>query len=167
MRNTRLKHAEETVRARARAASRSLSMPRRPSDEPELPDDPTDLDDSELMSLLVLLTRWADYSGAQLAMAAVDERTADTLYDKAKAVSMVRGYGGKEDRVTMAKARLEDDEDVQRFRQEQLDAYAYRKLVEARHEAFVRDAAVVSRELTRRVDRDAPQRRGDRWGGGS
>jgi hypothetical protein len=100
-------------------------------------------------------------------MAAVDERTADTLYDKAKAVSMVRGYGGKEDRVTMAKARLEDDADVQRFRQEQLDAYAYRKLVEARHEAFVRDAAVVSRELTRRVDRDAPQRRGERWAGGS
>lgn len=101
-------------------------------------------------------------------MAAIDERAADTLFEKAKAIAVVKGWtGSKEDRVTLAKARMEEDEDYSEMRQQQLDAYAYRKLLEARHEAFVRDAAVVSRELTRRVDREAPQRRSERWAGGS
>lgn len=101
-------------------------------------------------------------------MAAIDERAAETLYDKAKAIAVVKGWtGGKEDRVTLAKARMEEDDDVVAYRQDLLDAYAYRKLLEARHEAFVRDAAVISRELTRRVDREAPERRGNRWAGGS
>ncbi len=115
----------------------------------------------------MLLTRWADYSGAQLAMAAVDERVAEALHDKAKAISVVRDWGGKDDRVNVAKARLETDEDVVTTRQALLDAYAYRKILEVRYEAYVRDAAVVSRELTRRVDREAPERRSHRWAGGS
>jgi hypothetical protein len=80
----------------------------------------------------------------------------------------VRTWGDDEDdsgvgKVARRQARQAQDPDVARTRQQQLDAYAYRKLLEARHEAFVRDAAVVSRELTRRVDRDGPTRRNDRW----
>lgn len=159
----RLRHAAETIRARELAATKSLRVPRRPAEEPSLPDDLTELDDAELMSLLALFTRWADYSGAQLAMAFVDERIADSVYDRAKALSTVRDWGGKEDRVNLAKARLELDDDVQECAQERHRTYAYRKLVESVHESHVRDAAVISRELTRRVDRDGPTRRNDRW----
>lgn len=97
-------------------------------------------------------------------MAFVDERIAETVYERAKAFAVVREWGGgKEDRVVLAKARLEQDGDVSATRREHLEAYSYRKIVEAVHEAHVRDAAVVSRELTRRVDREAPSRRNDRW----
>lgn len=100
-------------------------------------------------------------------MAAIDEKAAEYAYETSKAISVVRGWSGtKDDRVALAKARMEEDDDVVDARQKYLDAYAYRKLLESRHEALVRDAAVVSRELTRRVDREAPQRRSDRWGGG-
>lgn len=104
-------------------------------------------------------------------MAFVDERVADAVHEKAKALSAVRTWGDDDDegvgKVARRQARQASDPDVSRTRQEQLDAYAYRKLLEARHEAFVRDAAVVSRELTRRVDREAPERRTNRWGGGA
>lgn len=124
----------------------------------------TDLDDSKLMSLLSSLTRWADYSGASLATAAVEEKVAESAYERAKAIAVVRDWGGgKADRVNIAKARQESDPDVAETKDEYMDAYAYRKLLEARHEAFVRDAAVVSRELTRRLEREAPVRRNDRY----
>lgn len=168
-RNTnRERHAAETVSARQRMGDLRLRMPSRPDAEPSLPDDLTDLGDPELMSLLTLLTRWADYSGAQLAMASVDERAADEYFEKRRAIAMVMNHGGgREDRVTVTKAAVDADEKVQEAKQLRLDAYAYRKLLEAKHEAFVRDAQVVSRELTRRVDREIPERRTNRWAGGS
>ena len=163
----RSRHSETTQRARERVEQQALSVPRRPVDEPELPDDVTELHDSALMELLVLFTRWADYSGARLAMAFADERTAEAAHDLAKAKASVRDWGGtKDDRVTVAKARTETDDEVVTTRQAVLDAYAYRKLTEAVFDAHVRDAAVVSRELTRRVDREAPECRGHRWAGG-
>lgn len=103
-------------------------------------------------------------------MAFVDERITDAVYEKAKALSAVRTWGDDEQddgaavgKVARRQARHAQDPDVLRTRQQQLDAYAYRKLVESVHESHVRDAAVVSRELTRRVDREGPTRRNDRW----
>lgn len=97
-------------------------------------------------------------------MAAVDERVSDASYERAKAISVLRDWGGaKADRVNIAKARLEQDSDVTDAQESYFEAYAYRKMLDARHEAFVRDAAVVSRELTRRVDREGPTRRNDKY----
>lgn len=104
-------------------------------------------------------------------MAFIDERVADAVHEKAKALSAVRAWDTGDDtgvgKVAARQARQAQDPEVAASRQSQLDAYAYRKLLEARHEAFVRDAAVVSRELTRRVDRDGPVRRNDRWNAGA
>lgn len=117
---------------------------------------------------MVKFTRWADYSGGQLAVADVDEAFAKELVDKLKAISLVRTYdadakGG----VTRARAEKSLDDDVQAAIQERLNAYARRKLLQARHEAFERDAAQVSRELTRRTEREPSVRRTARFGGAS
>jgi len=110
----------------------------------------------------VRLTRWADFSGGQLALAEVDETYAEALLDKLKALGYVKGSG---DKVTTARAEMQLDDDYQAAVQSKLEAYARRKLLIARHTAFERDAAVVSRELSRRIERDPSQRRTARMGG--
>jgi hypothetical protein len=99
-------------------------------------------------------------------MAAVDERTADSAVERARAIALARNWAGDKDRVNIAKANAELDSELMKARARHDETYAYRKLLEAVHESFVRDAAVVSRELTRRVDKEPPARRSDRWGGG-
>ncbi len=154
-----------SLQVAAQLEKESLPLPSRPrTDVPELAGDLTDLEDAELMNQLVLLTRWADYSGAQLAVADVDEKFADALLQRLRAMSTVRASGAE--KITVAKAEAESDPVMVEATDAKLEAYARRKLLQARHEAFERNAAVVSRELTRRVERDAPQRRVHRYGGG-
>jgi hypothetical protein len=120
------------------------------------------------MDLLVMFTRWADYSGGQLAVADVDERYADAYVDQLKARGLVETYeadGPKKGGVTAARAGKQLDPVYQEAVQDKLNAYARRKLLAARHEAFERDAAVVSRELSRRIERDPSARRTARMGG--
>lgn len=107
-------------------------------------------------------TRWADYSGGQLALADVDEKFATAYIDRLKAMGLVAGGSEK---VTTARAASSLEPEFVEAQQTQLEAYARRKLLTARHEAFERDAAVISRELTRRVERDPSVRRTNRLGG--
>lgn len=109
-------------------------------------------------------TRWADYSGGQLAVADVDEAFAVEYIDKLKAMGLVQTYGEKGG-VTRARAEKRLDPVYEEAMQEKLNAYARRKLIAARHEAFERDAAQVSRELTRRTEREPSVRRTARYGG--
>lgn len=110
---------------------------------------------------MATLTRWADYSGGQLALAEVDETYAEALLDKLKAMGMVRAG---DEKVTKARAEMQLEDDYQAAVQSKLEAYARRKLLQARHGAFERDAAVVSRELSRRIERDPSARRTARYG---
>ena len=131
---------------------------------PALPPDLTDVDDRDLMELLVALTGWADYSGGLLSMAEVDEAAASAVRDKADAVSFVRHWtGGPGDRVNATKAQRSVDEEVLAARQQVLECYARRKLLAATFAAAERNAAVVSRELTRRTSRDPTHRRAERF----
>jgi hypothetical protein len=168
---------KESLAVAAELEKEHLGLPRKPrSDYPELTSDLSDLEDAALIELLVKLTRWADFSGGQLALAEVDERFAESLVAKLKAFGLVETYSDGEDEtgprggkvrknITVARASKELDESFQQARQEHLNAYARRKLLTARHEAFERDAAVVSRELSRRIERDPSQRRTARYGG--
>lgn len=119
-------------------------------------------------------TRWADYSGGQLAVADVDERYADAYVDQLKAKHLIETWDAGDDDerpkskrpgVTVARAGKAMDPIYQEAVQAKLNAYARRKLLAARHEAFERDAAVVSRELSRRIERDPSARRTARFGG--
>lgn len=166
---------KESLVVAAELAKQSLDLPSRPrTDLPELHGDLTDLEDGSLMDLLVLLTRWADYSGGQLAVADVDEQYAIAFVDQLKARGLVETYDagdeqdtpkGKRAGITVQRASKALDPIYQGAVQTKLNAYARRKLISARHAAFERDAAVVSRELSRRIERDPSARRTARLGG--
>ena len=167
---------KESLQVEAEMARQSLPIPRRPRTEtPELRGDLTDLEDSALMDLLVLFTRWADFSGGQLAVADVDERFASAYVDQLKAIGLIESWGGEEEvgprggvrkrTVTEMRAAKQSEPMYREAIQAKLNAYARRKMLTAVHEAFERDAAVVSRELTRRLERSPSERRTARYGG--
>jgi hypothetical protein len=117
------------------------------------------------MGLFVALTRWTDHLGVAVAMAEVEERCAEAILQKAQALVLLRDWGGgRDERVTMAKAQRDVDPEVEE-RQDIFDtAHAYRKMLSTLFTSTERDASVVSRELTRRVGRrEDNDRRVARW----
>lgn len=138
---------------------------------PTLPEELDDVTDMQLINLMVAFTRWADYSQTRLAAAEIDESAAEEALAVARSLNLIRfmpsaeALRKREDTMTGAKALVEQQADVVELRQHRLNAYAYRKTLQPRHDAFVRDAAVLSRELTRRTDRTPMENRSSRWGG--
>lgn len=118
------------------------------------------------MRLFVSLTRWTDYFGGLLAIQDVEERSASLIMEKAKALALLRagGGGGRDDKVTYAKAEASLDADVAKYEAEYETAHAKRRFAAVHFEASERDSAVVSRELTRRIGRqETNDRRVARW----
>lgn len=165
--------AQTAADAQARLEEEELDLPPRPryrddSGIPHLPTNLAELDDDALMELFVKLTRWTDYLSGQVALAEIEERSTESVVTTAEATVMLRDWtGDKEDRVTIARAQRDMDPEVIEWRQKYAEAHAYKKLLLVRYQSAERDAAVVSRELTRRVGRrESNERRADRWGGG-
>ena len=151
-----------SLEAKRKLDRQRIFMPIRPdADFPGLPDDPTEPDDSELMSLFVQLTKWAEYLSAQLAAAEVDERYADAALEKVKAIKSLENKAEKT--VTAAKAHAWTDPDFLDAHEVFQKAYAYRKLVNVAFLNAERNSTLLSRELTRRVNRTEREGRVDRW----
>lgn len=126
----------------------------------------SELSDDELMRLFVALTRWTDFYAGQLAMAEVEMTYSDQVLEQVKATVLLRKWASatKDDRVTIAKAEVLTDPDVDECQGVYDTAYARKKMLAVYFENAERDAAVVSRELTRRVGRkESNERRADRW----
>jgi hypothetical protein len=142
-----------------------LFLPVKPDIEiPDLPTDITELDDDALMELFVILTGWSDHLSAQVAVAFVDEREAQRDVDVAEAQAMVRNWkGGSGDRIAIVKAQIASDQAVIDLHDRLEEKYAYRKLVEVLANNIDRDAALVSRELTRRTSGDTYKGRGRKF----
>lgn len=139
-----------------------IDLPERPGAEiPRLPADPTDLDDSRLMSLFVELTEWAAYQGARLAAAEVDVSYTESEVKRLEALSAAKNAGAKN--VTTAKAKAYEDPEYLTAKDAHSHAYAYRKILSGIYEATDRKAQVLSRELTRRVGREPRDNRSARW----
>lgn len=117
------------------------------------------------MDLFVKLNHWGNYLAGQLAEAEIDERTAEHLLEVAEASALVLAWSGrtKEDTITLAKAQRESDPKVQSARDDLQVVYARRKLLGVMFSSAEKDAAVVSRELTRRVGRNDRESRESRW----
>lgn len=157
-RNLTLEMGLASLEAKRKLDRQRIFMPTRPADEfPGLPDDPTDLDDSALMRLFVLLTKWAEYLSAQLAAAEVDERYAEAVLEKIKAIE------GYDFRKPDARARAGTDQSYQDANDSFQKAYAYRKMVNVAFVNAERNSTLLSRELTRRVNRVEREGRVDRW----
>lgn len=158
-------NASPSDRAVNRLEREGIALPGKPTFENDrLPEDLTTLVDEDLMNLFVRLTSWCGYLNARASAAMVDERTAEAHLEIAQAQSLIANWtGGKEDRVTIAKAQRMLDPSYMRMRKVHEDAYAYRKLVETLASNTERDAAVVSREITRRTSTNPVDQRGRRF----
>lgn len=117
-----------------------------------LPSDITMLTSEQLGEKFTILTAWADYASSQLAVAQIEERTAQRKLDLLENKLLVQRMGSavKGERITLVKAEIAIDQDVQDLALEYEEKYAYRKLVEMMLSNYERDIALVSRELTRR-----------------
>jgi hypothetical protein len=131
--------------------SQGLSMSEMPETViPVLPRDLTAVGDEDLMVLYSLLTAWADFVGTQMSAAQVDERAAERRLDHAENLLMIAS-SEKGDRVTFARAQVAADPQIVKLKDAVEEAHAYRKLIEAEFTNIERNAALVSRELTRRT----------------
>jgi hypothetical protein len=117
-----------------------------------LPSDITMLTSEQLGEKFTVLTAWADYAASQLAVAQIEERTVQRKLDFLENKLLVQRMGTavKGERITLVKAQIAVEQDVQDLSLEYEEKYAYRKLVEMMLSNYERDIALVSRELTRR-----------------
>ena len=139
-----------------------LQLPDKPIGEiPALPTDITVMGDEELMVLFTDFTVWADYAASQLAVAAAEEREFIRLHELKKAKEIAAASWAKGS-VTAARAAAEADAATDGFRAS--ERYSYRKIVESISSNLERDAALLSRELSRRLGDKAPARSRRMWG---
>lgn len=139
-----------------------LDVAERPGHEfPDLPDDLTDISDASLMHLLVMYTRWQEYTGSRLAVAAAEEKSADATLERLRALSAVKN--ATEKTVTAAKAKAYENPEFVAALERYQAAYAYRKLVETIYKTHEGRTFVVSRELTRRLGRNDTENRAGRY----
>jgi hypothetical protein len=116
------------------------------------------------MDLLTRLTRYQDYISGQLAEAEINEGSASTLLEVAKARHITSGWtGASDDRVAIVKAEALLDGEVRQADDALTQLKAKRKLYNVMVEALARDAAVVSREISRRIGRAPHEARSDRY----
>lgn len=149
-------------RAKARIEREQLQLPDRPREErvPELEEDLADLSDADLMDELAIHTRWANYLNTQVALAEITEMSAERILNQVRNRARARSSGGS---VTEHKAKADLDEDVLEAAEEFENAKSYRKLLTSLYENTSSNASAVSRELTRRVGREGPERRDRKW----
>jgi zona occludens toxin (predicted ATPase) len=121
------------------------------------------MSDSKLMQLFSEYTAWQNFAATQQAEAEVEEAQADAKVRYVEAQAMVSQWGGAKDKVTVAKAELTLNDEVEKTRQAALVAYAKRKMTQVMHTNCERAVFVVSRELSRRIGNAGSERRSNRW----
>lgn len=131
---------------------------------PRLEIDIDDLTDKQLMNLFVQFTRWCDFFQNQLAIEEIYEHHAEMEIKRLEGMYLTRNRPEKaSEAVTWVRAAMETDPEIRALKDRLKVYYARRKLKQILFEAAERDAAVVSRELTRRTDAKSPgYRRADR-----
>ena len=153
---------DRALEAKRQAERQRYDLPDRPREPlPKIPDDITELADEELVVMMTLLTRWAEHLGVQLAMAEVDERWAEAGMEKERAVALLDGSAKD---VTQRKAKAYQSEEFLEAEEKYHEAMAYRKLVAVLFNNAERWSALLSRDLTRRVNREPRERRVNRSG---
>jgi hypothetical protein len=115
------------------------------------------------MELFRAYSRWKRYLKIQLAAASVDEHSAEARLNKAITDAQISNKSEKS--VSAMKALAMEDPRVQRAAEKKADAYGYRKIVEALFETVDDSYFHVSREISRRSNRQAQDHREGRYGG--
>lgn len=148
------------LEAKRLAERQRYDLPGRPEGPiPEVPNDLLDIGDDQLIGLMTDFTRWASHLSVQLALAEVDERWAEAEMERHRALALL---GGTAKDVTRTKAAAYQSEEYLEAEQAYYERMAYRKLVAPLYANADRWAALLSRELTRRVNAEPRSRRVDR-----
>jgi hypothetical protein len=115
------------------------------------------------MRLLARFTKYQDYIASELALIEIDLSAAKARLEVTKARYLVESWtGASEDRVTISRARSVTDDKVQKAEAEVRMLDAKRKMFSVLENTMARDAAVMSREITRRTGSAGPSLRNDR-----
>lgn len=119
----------------------------------KLPPDITVLSSEQLAEMFTVLTGWADYFATQLATAQIEEKEAERKVDRKVASLTVEKLGAatKADKVTLIRAQIACDADVQSLEDAHHQVYVMRKAWEVMLNNQERDITLVSREITRRT----------------
>jgi hypothetical protein len=116
-----------------------------------------------MMDLYFRFIAWLNYAAVEFGSAEVEEEKAEAMVKKLQAMHMVLNWGAAKDKVTLARAQQAVDPEISRAMDEQLAAYARRKMAQIVYENCERSAAALSRELSRRLGRYPLERREMRW----
>ena len=138
-----------------------INAPKPEYDIPRLPVDITQLDDEDLMVLYSKLTAYADFVSVQVSAAQIDERDDEKRLASMESFKMLTSEGKTDNKVTFARAQVANDPQVVEMKESLEKSHAYRKIIEVMMMNIERDAALVSRELTRRTSNIS--RRSNRW----
>lgn len=132
-----------------------VDLPRRPSRGlPEIPMNLPDLGDKRLMELFTAYVVWNNFIDVRRVQAEIEEANAETALKVLEAISLASGWeGGKDARITIARAERDMDPEVIAARNAHDEAKARRKLLGVLSNNMERGASLLSRELTRRVGR--------------
>jgi hypothetical protein len=133
-----------------------VQTPQPTYDPIKLPPDITALSSDNLAEMFTVLTGWADFYATKLVEAQLAERDAEKKLDRHVARLTVEKLGAatKAEKVTLIKAQIACDPDVQDLEDKHSDAYAKRKAWEVMLNNQERDITLVSREITRRTSED-------------
>lgn len=131
---------------------------------PEIPIDLTDLGDKRLMELFAAYVVWNNYLDVQRVSAEIEEANAETDLKVLEATSIASGWENpKESRITVLRAERDTDPEVMAARSRFDQAKARRKMLGVLCGNMERAAALLSRELTRRVGRAPVEGRAASW----
>lgn len=121
------------------------------------------MNDDRMMRVFSHFVAWQNYAAFDLARAEVEEAKAEAALKFEEAQHMVLNWQSAKDKVTVARAQMAMSPQIEAARAEVLKAYAHRKLAAVIHDNCERGANLISRELTRRLGREAVERRVNRW----
>jgi hypothetical protein len=116
------------------------------------------------MEIFALYVAWNNFLDVRRVGAEIEEANAETDLKLLEAVSIASGWEGpKESRVTILRAERDMDPEVQAARSRFDQAKAQRKMLTVLCSNMERGAALLSRELTRRVGRAPVEGRAASW----
>lgn len=129
-----------------------LDLPKPSYDQAVLPPDITELSSEQLAEMFTILTGWADYMASQLVQAQLAERDSLRKAELAESRALVTLTTGspKGTTVSLIKAQIDIDPNIQDLRDKYEEKYAYRKILEMMLNNQERDITLVSREISRR-----------------
>jgi hypothetical protein len=130
---------------------------------PDLPADPTLLSDGDVATLFFAFTGWLSYAETKLWEAAVEERFLELGLSRLKARNLSAGEPGKGS-VTAQKALAALDPEVMRQEEHLMTAVHMRMALDNIYKRCDRNAAAMSREMSRRGARASTDRRSSKWG---